>query len=140
LTAPPYSLKTDCILSYPASVIQKLCEVTPVPERVQLTLSCEAIERTRRDSWAAGETEATSQAGAVEASAIDRAAIAGTRTGPGTGRSARKSASNAGRSARSTGRRGRSGGKSASKGKIPEAVETPEVGEITSAAEVPGSI
>jgi hypothetical protein len=119
----------------------------------------------RRNSWA-GETEATSQAGAVEADAetdpgasgIDRAraaVVAGIRTSPEIVRSGKKSASNAGRSARSTarsasstGRQGRIAGKSASnagrtassRAEIPEVVEIPEVAEIPSAAEAPDSL
>jgi hypothetical protein len=167
--------ETDCILYYPASVVQKLCPtrraapgasrpagVTPLPDRVQLRLTCETIEKMRRNSWAE-ETEATSQAGAVEAGTADAetdpeaseivraraAVVAGTRTGPGIVRSGRKSASNAGRSAsntarsaRSTGKRGRSGGKSASNAgrTASKRAEIPEAVEIPSAAEAPDSV
>jgi hypothetical protein len=88
----------------------------------------------RRNSWAE-ETEATSQAGAVEAGTADAetdpeaseivraraAVVAGTRTGPGIVRSGGKSASNAGRTA-------------SKRAEIPEAVEIP------SAAEAPDSV
>jgi hypothetical protein len=164
--------ETDCILYYPASVVQKLCPtrraapgasrpagVTPLPDRVQLRLTCETIEKMRRNSWAE-ETEATSQAGAVEAGTADAetdpeaseivraraAVVAGTRTGPGIVRSGRKSVSNAGRSAsntaRSTGKHGRSGGKSASNAgrTASKRAEIPEAVEIPSAAEAPDSV
>jgi hypothetical protein len=159
--------ETDCILYYPASVVQKLCPtrraapgasrpagVTPLPDRVQLRLTCETIEKMRRNSWAE-ETEATSQAGAVEAGTADAetdpeaseivraraAVVAGTRTGPGIVRSGRKSVSNAG-SARSTGKHGRSGGKSASNAgrTASKRAEIPEAVEIPSAAEAPDSV
>jgi hypothetical protein len=113
----------------------------------------------RRNSWAE-ETEATSQAGAVEAGTADAetdpeaseivraraAVVAGTRTGPGIVRSGRKSVSNAGRSAsntaRSTGKHGRSGEKSASNAgrTASKRAEIPEAVEIPSAAEAPDSV
>src|SRR5215207_10442602 len=143
--------ETDCILYYPASVVQKLCPtrraapgasrpagVTPLPDRVQLRLTCETIEKMRRNSWAE-ETEATSQAGAVEAGTADAetdpeaseivraraAVVAGTRTGPGIVRSGRKSVSNAGRTA-------------SKRAEIPEAVEIPSVAEAPDSVQ-PGS-
>ena len=116
----------------------------------------------RRNSWAE-ETEATSQAGAVEAGTADAETdpeasetvrakaevVAGTRTGPGIVRIARKSASNAGRSASSTARsasstarHGRNGGKSASNAgrSASKRAEIPEAVEIPSAAEAPDSV
>jgi hypothetical protein len=167
-TAVP--LKTDCILfSYPASVVQKLCAaqgsvrgLRRAPNRVQITPSCQAIERTRRSAWG-GETEATNPVGDVgagmadvetdpEASAIvpvRAVVVAGIRNGQETTRIAGKSASNAARSARSTGRsarsiekRGRTAGKSASNAErtaSKRVAEIPAVGETPNAGEGPDS-
>ena|SRR5215208_1483950 len=153
-TAVP--LKTDCILfSYPASVVQKLCAaqgsvrgLRQAPNRVQITPSCQAIERTRRSAWG-GETEATNPVGDVgagmadvetdpEASAIvpvRAVVVAGIRDGQETTRIAGKSASNAARSARTAGKSASNAERTASK----RVAEIPAVGETPNAGEGPDS-